>query len=756
MEIRQYLEKIKKSKEGKNEIFSSVAISNIYYSEYNFKISKEEIEKYLNEKGEFFEIIQGNFLWKDIFKKFIKDVVKNEIKDTVEMEYFIELKNEDLNRILNFIEDGKQSVAVEIGTEIKLETNNPEAITIEKKDTLEENFEILNEGIKFLEPFIEKKKFWISALNYIIGNEKKTVKEIYKEIPFFKKAQYGQIIEEILEDRNHFKKVDIKNSCSKKNNIFYIELSGNFNGIIDEVIEDISEKYKEVFPRKILGKETLQQIGDDLEVSRERIRQVEIKIREKFDGRKIRITLKPYLEYVTEFFQREENMIAEKELFSDYISFEKKYFGELKYDLVSVYNQLNDENKKISIIFEKYLTFLTKEEIENTFTKIFIKENFISEDEFLEKLESYGINNGKFIEKYIEESGNILKEKGFVLCKESKISILDKVEFIFRMCDRELKISEIAKLYEEYFGDILTEHNVATKLQSNDGRFRRIFTGTYSLTEWGMSEHVMVKDLIVDFLRKKGKPLSHSEILSGIKDKTFASENTIKIFAYNDKTFSYSQGIVALREWKNNPEKKEKYFISENRLLASQNSVVNENYKGTFEKNGKKINFHRVGAKYLIGTGQIDTGRSFFENEKQNKFTIKTTDKEYIISISANKKDFYGISKILKDKNLELGDYFYLENCGNGILNFYTWREFEDGSLIEGINYSAVEEPSITPIKEPKTEVMTFDEILSFGLKEGYVYSEWLQNLDYSKEIEVADQFEAIEELEEREVKIRY
>lgn len=740
MEIREYLEKIKRIKKQKNEIFSSVTISNKYYSEYNFKISKDEIKNILNENDEFFEIVQGNFVWKDNFIDFIKDLPQDQIKSTLETEYFLELTEIDLERIMNFFKRKKDNRE-------KTNTN------------LSKKIEFLNDGIKFLEPYMENEKFWLSALNKIIGNKKKTIKEIYREIPFFDKVQYGHIVEELLEDKNHFKKVDLRGAYSKKDSIRYTGLDGSFNEVINSVLENIPENYKEIFNRKILGEDTLQEIGDSLGVTRERVRQIEIKIREKFEGRKIRLALKPYLDYITEFFQRKENLVSEKNLFWDYISLEKKYFGEIKYDLISVYNQLNDNGKKINIINEEYISLLNIEDIDNMFFKIFNQNKFISKNKFMEDLEKQGIRNEAFVEKYLEKSGNILEKKDYVLYKESKITIVDKIEFIFRTCDKELKISEIVQIYKEYFGDELSEHNIASKLQSNEDRFRRIFTGTYSLVEWGMKEHVMAKDLVTDYLRKEGKPCHHSEIVAGIKDKTFAMENTIRIFSYNDKTFAYSHGTIALREWKDDKKKREEYFISENRILASLNSVVNENYKGTFEKNGKKINFHRLGVKNIKGTGVIDVGSYFLENENLKTIKVKTAEKEYEVSISLNQKNLNNMKIILQDKNLEIGDYFYLENCGNGVINLYTWREFEDGIQIEGINYPVEEKkdiPEPISVKENALELINFEEILGFGLKEGYIFAEWLEKLDYTKEKKIADQFEAIEELQERDIVIRH
>jgi len=50
----------------------------------------------------------------------------------------------------------------------------------------------------------------------------------------------------------------------------------------------------------------------------------------------------------------------------------------------------------------------------------------------------------------------------------------------------------------------------------------------------------------------------------------------------------------------------------------------------------------------------------------------------------------------------------------------------------------------------------TYSKIIDFGMKNGYIKSLWVRNIDYTLEKNVSDYFEAIEEIEETGIQIKF
>jgi hypothetical protein len=133
------------------------------------------------------------------------------------------------------------------------------------------------------------------------------------------------------------------------------------------------------------------------------------------------------------------------------------------------------------------------------------------------------------------------------------------------------------------------------------------------------------------------------------------------------------------------------------------------------------------------------------------------------------------ISKILKERTgiLEIVEGIFVDKK-----SFISFMEETDASLLK----SQIEFQYLISIKEEqiakiegiiklhknqelqleegqdinKREKWTYSKIIDFGMENGYIKSSWVQDIEYIFEKEVHDYFEAIEDVKEKGIEIKY
>ena len=94
------------------------------------------------------------------------------------------------------------------------------------------------------------------------------------------------------------------------------------------------------------------------------------------------------------------------------------------------------------------------------------------------------------------------------------------------------KVSEeIAKVFHKKI-NTATTHNELIK----DNRFVLVGRGTYALKEWGHTEG-LVRDVIIDIMKKNGSALSKIEIIQKVLEKRMVKANTVVINLQDKKYF---------------------------------------------------------------------------------------------------------------------------------------------------------------------------------------------------------------------------
>ncbi|WP_320046569.1 sigma factor-like helix-turn-helix DNA-binding protein [uncultured Ilyobacter sp.] len=591
----------------------------------------------------------------------------------------------------------------------------------------------------------------------IVGNTPMNLDEIYKKLWLFRDRISKEEIKKLLDENKAFKKVSFTNYVVTECPL-YSEFKNNFTEELDNVLSHLKDSEREVLRYRIIKKITLEEMGSKLKLTRERARQIEKKTLSKIQNSKSK-NLIPYLNVIESIFQKRK-IIKITEL-QENLNAHKAFRGvDIRY-LLSIFEIFT--GTELYFYFDKYVGIISREEFLKCLYKFINKP--MEYKELAYELGKAGIENDEFLKDYTREDEQSENYKDFILIKDGKINSGDRIRLIFYSEERDLKISEIVTLYENQYGNDMSDHNIQTKLGHYENLFTRVFTGTYSLAEWGAEKHVYVTDLIEEYLRKIKRPASYQEILDNVKGRTLATEVSIRAYICScKKTFSYNYGEWALIEWKDDPELSKKYYISENRIKASFSGLTHIQHKGHFEKNGKRVSLHMAGGAYFKHSGSMNLGASVFDQDRTDIF-IYVRDRNFeFTTYGSSGQSIYGVKDMLEYAGIKVGDYFYLEYWPDGNIKLYTWDEFESYSESGEFPKKQWEEKGEGKKPEEGQEIsepigvykswFTFDEILSHGLETGLVDTEMLSKIDYSKEKIVKDVYEAMEALEERGVRV--
>jgi len=317
----------------------------------------------------------------------------------------------------------------------------------------------------------------------------------------------------------------------------------DYREISQDILYDLPERAKVVVSRRFgLGqnhKESLQNIGKDFGVTRERVRQIE-----KATLLRIRHKLKKF-QSVLMFFNNQLDScgkLRRENVFLDVLG-----AGDFRNELFFLLFLANDfERFRETDNFHSLWT--------NDKKAIDLAENVIASvlKQIKEKKEAQDIGNLERLTNvepttllaFLEVSKRIAKgpyEKwGLDIWPEiNPRGIKDKILIILQKQNKPLHFTEIAKLIDQ--DDFLqaskktnfqTVHNELIKEQ----RFILIGRGIYGLSDWGYTPGA-VKQVIVDILKKSEKSLCREEILEKTLEQRLVKKNTILLNLRDDKVF---------------------------------------------------------------------------------------------------------------------------------------------------------------------------------------------------------------------------
>ncbi len=294
------------------------------------------------------------------------------------------------------------------------------------------------------------------------------------------------------------------------------------------------------------SKRTLESIGDDLGITRERVRQIQKaalkKLQRVIHSNKLQATM----EYVEHFIKENDYFITESDLIKGLSEKIKPSIKNID-SLIILLADINPEITKIKKTKKISKSWTIKSKINSKNTKQILKtgtkilkaeKKAITPIQFLTdvqeelKKQKAGVYSRSTLAKVYSASSIIKKvQEGYGLTSWRSIkpkSIKDKSIIVFKRQNKPLHFSQVCDLIHDYKFDAkeVTLQAVHNELiRYND--FVLIGRGIYALKEWGFKTGT-VKDIIHDVLSENG-PLSKAKIIEEVLKERKVKVGTISL-----------------------------------------------------------------------------------------------------------------------------------------------------------------------------------------------------------------------------------
>lgn len=329
------------------------------------------------------------------------------------------------------------------------------------------------------------------------------------------------------------------------------------NTLPKERLRDVIERR---FGLRSGNRETLEAVGQDYNITRERVRQVEsdaIKILNEHQNIAI---LRPIFEYLDKLFEEHNYLVGEKKLLDSLTGISEPNLSHSAIILVLTlgksYQRHAECDKFYSHWTTKKATRKTVEKIIDFLTKYLDQQNQVYPfSDILNILSSKHSNipentilNALDISRKIDQ--NIFGELGLSHWSDvSPKGVRDKAYLVLKKETEPRHFVEITELINkanfsarQAFSQ--TVHNELIK----DERFILVGRGMYGLRERGY-EPGIVKDVIIKVLSGAKKSLTKDEIVSAVLEKRQVKPNTVVINLQNNSEFEkLEDGRYTLRE----------------------------------------------------------------------------------------------------------------------------------------------------------------------------------------------------------------
>ncbi|MDD5144787.1 MAG: sigma factor-like helix-turn-helix DNA-binding protein [Candidatus Pacebacteria bacterium] len=313
----------------------------------------------------------------------------------------------------------------------------------------------------------------------------------------------------------------------------------NFPQICDNSLKSLPVKQREIISRRFglngKNKETLELIGKDFSITRERVRQIE---RDGLLKLSAEVEKRPEVfKDLKQYFKRFGHARKEESVLSDLGESQGKSYVSLLLNLAKGFRHFSETEEFHSCwTAGDGIISGVKENISLLQEKIQEK----GKPSRLEDLISHTDLNKNILASYLGISKRIqTNPDGFYGLREwpeiNPKGIKDKAFLVLKRTQKPLHFTQVATLIPNALSQ--TVHNELIK----DSRFVLVGRGIYALKEWGYDEGV-VKDVISKVIREAGKPLKREEIVEKVLNQRIVKENTILLNLSNKKLFQKNPG----------------------------------------------------------------------------------------------------------------------------------------------------------------------------------------------------------------------
>lgn len=329
----------------------------------------------------------------------------------------------------------------------------------------------------------------------------------------------------------------------------------NLYNLISEALKILNKRSQDVIIRRFGlragDKETLESIGKSYKITRERVRQIEEAALRDLRKNFLKFNIGPELALVSKILEDHGNVLREEILFEKYSGTPKLTKENAALVLAMLVSSQFERHPETD---ELYTFWSSKNPVYAQNAKAFVSQavsylnkskKLLAEDEFVSEAAKFiknGDSNPQVILSYISISKEIGKNKfdQWGLAKWPEISprgVKDKAYLILDNHGKPAHFREITEMINTNAFDVRkanpqTVHNELIK----DPRFVLVGRGLYALAEWGFPKGT-VKEVLIDILKKHGKPLPKDKLFAEVLSTRFVKPNTILLNLQDSKTF---------------------------------------------------------------------------------------------------------------------------------------------------------------------------------------------------------------------------
>lgn len=332
-----------------------------------------------------------------------------------------------------------------------------------------------------------------------------------------------------------------------------------------DLLEGLSDRTKDVIMRRFaLGKskkpETLEGIGKDLKVTRERVRQIELDGIKKIKKNIKTSNTKKAFEEIQSFFigeiEKNGGIKREDKLLEIFGSKEEKNAILFLLNLCDKCERTKEDknfyafwstSKKASKIAKDFI-----DEVIGKLKKLETPISLSSLDNEYKQIDKSAIASYVEISKHILETMDKKRIGLFSWPEVNPKTVRDKIFLILKENKKPLHYRDISGLISTLDMQMnsvkknLHPQTVHNELIRNKN-FVLIGRGIYALSEWGYNKG-QVKDIINEVLKANG-PLNREQVVKAVSDQRMVKESTILLNLQNKKLFSKdNQGNYKVRE----------------------------------------------------------------------------------------------------------------------------------------------------------------------------------------------------------------
>ena len=315
----------------------------------------------------------------------------------------------------------------------------------------------------------------------------------------------------------------------------------------------------EVFTGRIIGDETLEQVGNRVGVTRERIRQVEKRIRRKMIHVENSKIIRPFYKWF------KDRLIIEK-----IINLEEIGIKEQGFEIFDVITQRYFNDDEIYRILDNIVIYKPEyERLLDEINSLSTYKKIIN----LNEIPLYGGLAGKIelYDRIFTEIINMVKlDEREYFYSGRKPTKEEEVYIIIYKSKKPLHFTEVPEQAKKFSLPLNIEEgrNVLATMQRGN-LLKRVAPGTYAPKEWDIPKLIYITDLVYKILKDADRPMCYEEIYSEVRENRIDKIKRTSVqyyLAYHDEIVRIYTKQYILEEWLEEPEKLVKHGVEPRKI----------------------------------------------------------------------------------------------------------------------------------------------------------------------------------------------